>query len=492
MRRNGTEFSFARFSSYIIPAAVAGVILVIILFYAFSGSSKPKTADTGSAFITVTPGTGADVSIYMSGNSKKQITAAERLYPTDDHVEVKTGNVTLSIDQDNAKITLDELAEAAYLGKNNNKNAISLLNSYAWVETPAATLDIQLKNFTVTPNAGAIVMVSQNTRASNVYVLQGSAVVLFKGTVASVGVGQELTVITNEVNTLTKIDDQVKPLDDLIRTTPLFIKNNGAAILAAGTGTGATTSSGASGTGTLANSGSTTTDATNGQVITITSPIDESSVKGSTVDIQGNILSNAVTKVTLGDHEALIDPATHTFSYQGYPIAPPTADIIYRADDGSGETLAKGIMTLHVGADRSNRPKPTVTTYPLSSKDFPITRPTDNPYKTSEDVVRIEGTVPADSVDHITINDYRLGSFRSSNTKWHYFANKDTGNLNTGINLYTVKYYDADNKLLHTTLFTIVKDDGQDAPTTDTGSTSSGASGTKQKSSTGSSAPTAG
>jgi hypothetical protein len=33
--------------------------------------------------------------------------------------------------------------------------------------------------------------------------------------------------------------------------------------------------------------------------------------------------------------------------------------------------------------------KPTVTTYPLSSKDFRIVAPNDNPYKTTENIVKI-------------------------------------------------------------------------------------------------------
>jgi hypothetical protein len=34
-----------------------------------------------------------------------------------------------------------------------------------------------------------------------------------------------------------------------------------------------------------------------------------------------------------------------------------------------------------------------VTTYPISDKDFRIIAPTENPYKTTDNVVRIEGRV---------------------------------------------------------------------------------------------------
>ena len=102
--------------------------------------------------------------------------------------------------------------------------------------------------------------------------------------------------------------------------------------------------------------------------------------------------------------------------------------------------------------------KPSVTTYPLSDKDFRIVAPTDNPYKTSDNVVRIEGRVNKDTVKYITINDFRLTKFVSMGTYWYYFANKDFGTMNDGINLYTIKYYGPNDELLFTNLFTIVKE----------------------------------
>jgi hypothetical protein len=43
-------------------------------------------------------------------------------------------------------------------------------------------------------------------------------------------------------------------------------------------------------------------------------------------------------------------------------------------------------------------------------------------------------------------------------TYWYYFANKDFGTMNDGINLYTIKYYGPNDELLFTNLFTIVKE----------------------------------
>lgn len=61
-------------------------------------------------------------------------------------------------------------------------------------------------------------------------------------------------------------------------------------------------------------------------------------------------------------------------------------------------------------------------------------------------------------VKYITINDFRLSKFPQFGTSWYYFANKDYGTMNDGINLYTIKYYGENDELLFTNLFTIVKE----------------------------------
>lgn len=61
-------------------------------------------------------------------------------------------------------------------------------------------------------------------------------------------------------------------------------------------------------------------------------------------------------------------------------------------------------------------------------------------------------------VKYITINDFRLSKFAQFTSTWYYFANKDYGTMNDGINLYTIKYYGTNDELLFTNLFTIVKE----------------------------------
>lgn len=167
-----------------------------------------------------------------------------------------------------------------------------------------------------------------------------------------------------------------------------------------------------------------------------------------------------------------------SFSYKGFPLVSSSNNIVYKAYDSEGGILAKGILTIYTSiktGKEDTTKKPSVTTYPISDKDFRIISPTENPYKTTDNIVRIEGRVNKGIVKYITINDFRLSKFPQLGTSWYYFANKDYGTMNDGINLYTIRYYGASDELLFTNLFTIVKEKKEeDTTTTPVGTTNTG------------------
>jgi len=213
----------------------------------------------------------------------------------------------------------------------------------------------------------------------------------------------------------------------------------------------------------------------------ITTPEDESTVDTSEVNIEGKLASTDIVKVTINDKEALINKEQKTFAYKSFPLASASNNVVYKAYDSEGGILDKGILIVYTsqktGKEDATK-KPSVTTYPISDKDFRILSPTENPYKTTDDIVRIEGRVNKGVVKYITINDFRLSKFPALGTSWYYFANKDYGTMNDGINLYNIKYYGENDELLFTNLFTIVKEKKEDVvPTvapTSTGSTATG------------------
>lgn len=113
-------------------------------------------------------------------------------------------------------------------------------------------MNVKLKNFSVIPNTDSVIILSQNTIASNIYVLKGSALVedySKKSESTNVGVGQQLTIMKNDLsNNTLQFASKIEPLSDYIKTTDLFIKHDGDSLLSSitalnGTGTDATQTS---------------------------------------------------------------------------------------------------------------------------------------------------------------------------------------------------------------------------------------------------------
>lgn len=262
-----------------------------------------------------------------------------------------------------------------------------------------------------------------------------------------------VTILSNEAKTV-KLPEAIKPIDSFFRTENIYVKHDGDKyLLVSGLPTDGSGS-------VLADSLSAISPASTKTVV-ITSPEDEASLESASVDIEGKITNPSVTKVTIDDKEAKIDSEAKSFSFKAFPLQSNVNNLVYKAFDKDGNLLAKGVLTVYSSIKQgqaSQTSKPTVTTYPISDKDFQIVAPTDNPHKTTENVVRIEGRLPKGTAKYITVNGFRLSKFTQYGTYWYYFANKDYGTMNDGINTYEIKYFGDNDQILKTSQFIIVKE----------------------------------
>jgi len=482
LRNRGGETTIRNSFSYILPFIIALFLIIIVVRYIFSPGGAGENGS--GSFINITPSQEqSEIYIYMSGDSKNRIDATSKMYATDSKLTVVTWEAEIGFEGSIAKFFLDKWGELRYTWVQKEKQTLSLENAYLWVESADSNLDLSLANFRVIPNHDAIIILSQNTIASNIYVIKGSATIETIGatpTSTSIGVGQQLTVLRNEAESASlQIASKIEPLSDFIKTTDLFIKHDGESLLSSSiwmSGTGETAS------GSITLSGSTALNSKGG--ILITSPEDGSTVDTNEITVEGKIINPTIAKITINGKDAAINTELKTFIYKGLSLENASNDIVYKAFDSDGNIIqnSRGILTVYTskkaGVEDTSK-KASVTTYPISDKDFQITAPSENPYKTTDDNVRIDGRVNKGVVKFITINNYRLSSFTQFGTTWHYFANKSYGSMNDGINLYTIRYYGENDELIFTNLFTIVKEKKEEPkpatePMTETGGTTEG------------------
>ena len=198
--------------------------------------------------------------------------------------------------------------------------------------------------------------------------------------------------LNGDVTSPSALADKINPLEDFFKTSSLYIKHNGSSYLSGGSGStlslsGTLDGSGASLSGSILVSGK--------KDIIITYPTDESTSDQSTIDITGNIGDPRIVKVTFNEKDAAINVSERSFILKGFALNNEVNDIVYKTFDKDAALVSKGMVTVYLSkkVKKDEENKPTVTTYPLSDKDFRIVAPAENPYKTTDNVVRIEGRV---------------------------------------------------------------------------------------------------
>lgn len=460
MRNGGVQSS--NYSSFILPVVIAVGIIILIVKLIFWGSNN--TVNRTWNFINIEPSLeNSKIFIYMSGDSKKEIDGSTKMFSTDNKVQVEQWEAKISFADSESLFFLDKRWEMQYEGLSNSKQVFNLLNSDFWAEIKTGLTQIKLKNFTVDPEENAVLAFSQNAIASNAFVLKWTAKITLniatdKEKTVSLGVWQKITILNNDLKDENlKLDDKVEPIDDMFKEEDFFVRHNWLNYLESSWSWSLSWS--------WTSSGSTLSK--NQKYISFIYPLDEATVDWPLVDFEWTILSNDVEKITLNDKEVSLNKTENKFSFKWFNLWNSVNNVVYKVYDKDSNLLTKWVMVVYSSGwdTKKEVEKPTVTSYPISDKDFRIIEPTGNPYKTTENVVKIVWQVNKWVVKYISINWFRLTKFPQFSTTWYYFANKDYGTMNDWINLYTIKYFGTNDELLSTNLFTIVKETPEVTPT---------------------------
>lgn len=432
-------------------AAVWVVIWLIVLKWMFWWSEDRTSA---SWYLLITPTqTGGSVTISMSASSKNEITHSDKLYTTDKSVVVSSGASALA-ENDSMKIDIDGNTELSYISAIPSENAIGVSKWRAWINATQWSVTVQLKNFSIKMQSGDILLVEQNYAYSTAYAIRGTLSLSTTIWSYSLEAGNRIMIWASDLTGNVQIASLAGAVDESIMQSVLFQRNNWFTYLSQINPVSML--SGSSSSGSILSSGSLNTTH---RFIEITDPIDGTIAKTTTITVMGKILSKEVKRVTINDKDTSVSPVNESFILQNILVDKDILNLVFKAYDSNNSLLEKWVIVVFATKwAKDTQGRLVSNNFPISNKDFKITFPGENPYKTTDSVVKVQWTVPKDTVSYIVVNDYRLQKFTPNSTTWYYYANTDTKSMVDGINLYTIKFYGPDNSLLYSQLFTIVKE----------------------------------
>ena len=431
------------------------VLLIIIVRFIMSGSVV--TAETAPATLKLTDGR-SNAQIVDSHDDQKSVNSNTPLAPLD-LVDIKNGTAQIVfLSSPGNLLNLNNGTKVRFLGSSNNKMQVRLENKDLWVQSDTADLEIDLLGLTLSPSATSVVNISKNELFTTITVLQWSAKITLWWATVDLLTGKQLNYSTLKTLTPDYLTSRIVDIYPDSLTTDWMTVNNAKSYISAPAPT------------TLSPE-TTTTPSPGSSLILFESPIDESTVETKTVSVKGRILSPNVARIVINNLPATIDPVKLSFSLSNISLTSRENNIIYRTYDAGGTILSKGFVTVYAkNISTSDTPSNTtigttptpknslaqVETYKPDNR-FKIVAPSADFFETSDTKVKIEGTVAAGLVHHITINDFRLNSFNPKWSAWYYFANQQFGNMQEGVNTYTIRYFDSSDNEIYKQLYVIKK-----------------------------------
>jgi len=426
---------------------IVGIILILVLIKLFASNNEWS----GESYLTVTPWEQSAVYITMTSASKARISGAQKLFATDKSVLVESGNALA--ENQFLKIDIDRSSELSYRLSSQTGNTIALIAGRSWIEVLEKSLIAELTNYSIEATPGSLLVIEQNWPYSNVYALRNSISINTSAGNIDLPAWKMISLLKSDLlNPNTKIEDWTKNIDSSTLESPLFTRNGARDIVK----------------DTIVWSGMDwdtdkkdnewTDTPTTSRYIEITEPKMWSMIRTNTLSVMGNLLSKDVKRVTINNIDATVSPVNETFVLQNIPASGEIIDLVYKAFDVNNSLLESWVITIYGNKNNAGSTTLVPETFPVSGRDFRITFPSSNPFITTDRLVRVEGSIPTNTVDYITVNDFRLQKFVPRSWSWYYFANMEFGTMKDGLNLYTIKFFRSDGTLLFTQPLTIIKE----------------------------------
>jgi hypothetical protein len=255
-------------------------------------------------------------------------------------------------------------------------------------------------------------------------------------------------------------------IDDYYKQSDWFIKNNWETFLKLNTDETKETSSGSID---WKDENKDDTQISWAQLIKLTNLSDETIVSSDKIDISGNYSNEKITKITVNGIDAVINTELKTFKFSAIPVTNKENDLVFKVYDDANDLLSKFIYTVFNDSSNDEQSENTdskfnVQTFNVDWSQFVFSMIKDGinielnwktTYTTYWDFLTIYWEVKAKWIASVSVNWFVLSSFDWFN--WRYHPSILNNNLSVWTNVYEVKYFDANWKVVYTNQFVIIK-----------------------------------
>jgi len=437
---------------YIVP--IIGLLLIIILIFnvfSWNDNKDVTTKVENKIWLSIQlEGINSESFISYPWDHKEKIVWDTMLYKWE-KIIVKDGIADLSL----AWVwdfKLNKLWELKFL----EDGKFSLFSSDLWLNSSSSTnIDMRFASVKVWENTH--ISFSQNEMWSTVYLINGFAEIsnkVWKSTVLASG--QKITIsrldASKEDLDLSLLKENI---DDYYKQSDWFIKNNWNSYLK-------TEDLDKEETNTWVVSKLSTSE-----LISFSNLYDEENVSTDNITVSWNFTDTTISKIILNWSEAKINTELKTFKFENVSVSKAENDLVFKIYDDANDLLSKFIYVVYynwASVNNNVNSKFTVKTFNVDGSQFIFSSIKDwlvkqlnwkTTYITYWDFLTLYWKVTTKWITRVDVDWYTLKSFNWSS--WRYHPSVVNNNLNIWTNVYEVKYFSNDNKLVYTNHFTIIK-----------------------------------
>lgn len=423
--------------------AIIWFILILLLIFSvfwWDDSSQVDQNLENKDWIQISMDSDSEAYIEYPQWNREKVDANVLLYKWE-KIIVKKWDVFLKFPL-NWDFRLNELWELTY----EEDSSFSLDSSDLFINASSNTsLKMRYANLDILE--GTVLSLNQNEMSSSIYVLKWVVEVSNMSWKKTVLWNAQKIVITRTDFANEEVDLSLlrEDIDDIFKGSDWFIKNNWEFYL-----TSLNSDENASSTWSYVSSSS--------SLFSLRGVSDEQSFSDNLLDLQWALFIDDISKITVNWKEADLDTENKSFSIS-LDLENSVNDFVFKVYDSDDNLIWKYVYSFYYSwSSYSNNTAWSfkVTNFKVDASNFKFTEPSSTwTFTTYDDFVTIRWLVSSEWISSVSVNDYTLSSFNG--TTWRYHASSANNNLIEWTNIYEVKYFWSDWKLLYTNYYTIIK-----------------------------------